>query len=98
MPGASPPFASADILNWAGLLAEQFGGRPSTYLNVTDPWVAWCIDQAVLQLQIEQRQHPRATSSSPSSSSAPGEVFRDAFGGMGLRGTIPIILDDSLPV
>lgn len=41
-----PSFVSPELLRQANALASWYRGRPSDYLDIHDPWIAWCVDSA----------------------------------------------------
>lgn len=101
-PARSSPFAPTDSLDgWIALAAraKRYGRTPAELVNVSDPYLAYCLDEAAdLALLYAERkaweearaeaEAGQADTSRPARGPA---ILENGPGGMSLRGRIPVI-------
>ena len=77
-----PPFASVEALIRADSLAQRYHCRPSTLLGVTDPYTAWCVDEACAIAAVQREMRDRPVQSAPETPPMPVRMQNTEWGGL----------------
>ena len=78
-----PSFASIEVLIRVDTLAQRYSCRPSALLNVTDPYLAYCVDEAAAMAGVHRELEQDAMRPAPP---PPQHAMQTHYGGL-LMGT-----------
>lgn len=93
-PTTSRPFASAEGLRNLDVVARRYGTRPSALIDVDDPYLAYCLDEAaaIVGLRAEtEALEGEGREGTRTNRPATGGMIRMEQGIPTISGKIPII-------